>query len=204
MIRLNLSRQIGLISVFYVVLFFPSLMGAQESPRPERNIAGTLINQDYFTANSYPSVKQLLILVEAFHVNTKSIKVNFREGHYDPVIGDMKYTLEKFPNHPKALLMLSSLAILTKSIALPIPFYEKALKLYPQYALTHAQYGKYLADIGRVSAGIAHLQEALSIEPSLSVAQKWLASIRAKSGAKKPTQQSSEQSRSSSSEGEGS
>jgi superkiller protein 3 len=69
-----------------------------------------------------------------------------------------------------------------KEPSLAIPFYAKALQLYPQYAITHAQYGSYLTDIGQVEQGIVALKKAVEIDPKLALAYDWLARAYAKSG----------------------
>ncbi len=159
---------------------------AQESPRTERNGGGQLINQDYFTAKQFPEVQTSLNYVEGYHLNERVMK-DFRAGYYSTVIGDLKYALDKFPNHPKALMLLSATSMLAKSPGLAAPFYEKALRLYPQYALTNAQYGKYLMDIGRAKEGAARLQRALQIDPNSQQARKWLAEAQARSGGSRPS-----------------
>ena len=158
----------------------------------ERNGGGQLINQDYFTAKQYPEVQTSLSFVEGFHLNERVMK-DFRAGYYSTVIGDLKYALDKFPNHPKALMLLGAAGILSKSPALAAPFYEKALRLYPQYALTNAQYGKYLIDIGRAKDGIARLQRALQIDPNSPQARRWLAEAQVKSGGGRLGRQPAEQ-----------
>lgn len=58
---------------------------------------------------------------------------------------------------------------------LAISFFEKALKEYPLYGYTRAQYGHYLVELGAVSAGILELKEALRLDPDLVTARAWLA-----------------------------
>ncbi len=177
------------------VTFFCFLtVSARETPRNERNIGGTLINQDYFTANQYPEVKQTLYLVEIGHMNQR-VWNDLSAGRYGATLGDVKYTLDKFPNHPNALLLMGSVARLTGNLSLPIPYYEKALKLYPQYASTHAQYGSYLVDVGLVEAGIGKLKQAIEMDPQLTSAHAWLAGAYYKSGNSELARQAAEQAR---------
>jgi tetratricopeptide (TPR) repeat protein len=115
------------------------------------------------------------------HLNQK-VWGDFRAGRFSNVLADLNYTLDKFPNHPKALLLLGSVARLIKSPALPIPYFEKAIQLYPQYALTHAQYGAYMTEIGSVEVGIGKLKKAIEIDPNLSLAHTWLAKAYSQKG----------------------
>jgi tetratricopeptide (TPR) repeat protein len=135
---------------------------------------------DYFTADQNPDTKHYLHLVEIAHTNKITDWV--RQGRMNDAIADCKYTLDRFPNHPKGLMLVGMVAKLVKNPALAIAYYEKAIKLYPQYALTHAQYGMYLVDIGNMRAGIAKLQEATKIDPQLPQTYTWLAKAYTKSG----------------------
>jgi tetratricopeptide (TPR) repeat protein len=135
---------------------------------------GTTLDHDYFTASQNFEIKDLLHKVEKFHLNDE-VLANISSGKYIYALKDIKYTLERFPNHPKALQLIGSTAKLINSFSLAIPYYEKALYLFPQYAITHAQYGSYLVDIGRIEVGISKLKHALELDPKLSAAYAWLA-----------------------------
>jgi Tfp pilus assembly protein PilF len=168
-------------SEFIVLLSLASLTCAQE-PHQNRTMLD-VVNppHDYFAVStSTPTIQDYLRHVESFHVN--KIQERFRQGDVNLARGDIKYTLDRFPNHPKALMLAGMGARLTKSPAFATAYYEKALKLYPQHALTHAQYGLYLVDIGQTAKGIAKLQYAVEMDPKLAVAHAWLAKAYAKSG----------------------
>ena len=167
---------------------------AQETPRNERAVDGSLINQDYFTANQYPEVTALLSSVEGHHMN-KRVWADFYAGRLDGAIGDVKYTLRRFPNHPQALQLLGSVARMMKDPALPIRSYEWALNLYPQYALTHAQYGAYLASNGQIEGGITRLNRAIEMDPNLAIAHAYLAKALWKKGNKDLARKSADRAR---------
>jgi len=156
-------------------------------------------NHNYFAASQSPTLKELLSHVENFHLNhcphpsREGPAADIRIGRLDEALGDLKYILERFVNHPKALLILGLVAKLKKTPLLPIPYYENALRMYPSYAITHAQYGKYLADIDRAEAGIAHLKKAIEMDPKLSQAYKWLAEVYARNGKSELARQVAEQ-----------
>lgn len=142
--------------------------------------SGTLMDQDYFTASESPGNEQLLRSVDTYHTN--KAERSMRDGKYGHAVDDLKYTLDRFPNHPRALMLMSLAARLTKDFSLVLPYYRKALKLYPQHALTHAQFGSYLVDVGRSDLGIAQLEVALEIDPKLAQAHAWLAIAYFRSG----------------------
>jgi predicted Zn-dependent protease len=154
-------------------VLFASVGATPRTPKEERNLAGTLINQDYFTADLYQEVSQLKWLVEKGHWGERVIR-NFRTGDIAWAEGDCVYTLEKFPNHPGALHMISEIGKKTNRPGLGVPYFETALMHYPQYAYTHAQYGRFLVEQGAVNAGILELKEALALDPSFVIAKAWL------------------------------
>jgi len=140
---------------------------------------GTL-NHDYFYPDKDAHTQWLIKDIEKYHL--EPAKAHFQGGQLKDAIGDLDYLLARIVNHPEALMLLGALARLTKSPALPVPYYERALKLYPQYAVTHAQYGAYLIDVGNNKAGIAHLNKALELNPDLALAHAWLAKAYYKDG----------------------
>jgi tetratricopeptide (TPR) repeat protein len=188
----SLKRRVRF-SLGEVVLFVFCLMPAyaQETLR-FRNEDGTPINQDYFTHVRSPG--GLLHLVEKFHFNERVFTM-FRNGQYQYVVGDLNYTLEKFPNHPGALQLLGAVAILMKNPSLPISYYEKALSLYPQHALTHAQFGSYLVEMGAMDDGIARLKKATELDPKVIAAHVWLAKAYYQRGDKEAGNKAAEQAR---------
>jgi predicted Zn-dependent protease len=174
-------------SLTWIVLVFISVLSlwsppasGQELLRPERNEMGTLINQDYYTLDQHPETVALLRSVEYGHFSQPMFD-SFRRGEYKSVIGDLQFTLERIANHPGALSLLSTVAIVTKVNNLPVPSYEKAIQLYPDYAFTHAQYGYYLIEIGALDKAVGHLKEAVKLDDKLSSAHAWLAEAYYKS-----------------------
>jgi predicted Zn-dependent protease len=135
---------------------------------------------DYFAADDDPSTKHYLFLVDNAHTN--KVLSSIRSGRLDNAIDDLNYTLNKFVNHPKALLLLGMVARLSRKPSLPLSYYEKAIRLYPQYAFTHAQYGNYLVDTGNVTAGIQRLKRAVELDPTLVAVYVWLAKAYSRNG----------------------
>jgi len=146
----------------------------------KRNDAGELINQDYFVAKQSKETIQLLQLVDTYHTN--NILPLIGKGEYGGALNDIKYTLNRFPNHPMGLILMALYARLTKGYALAPPYYDKAIRLYPQHALTHAQYGAYSVTTGSVDEGIKKLGLALEMDPQLVFAHVWLAAVYYKTG----------------------
>ncbi|MDX2253593.1 MAG: hypothetical protein NW202_14990 [Nitrospira sp.] len=150
--------------------------------------------RDFFTAGEDAERLRDLGLNDLYHTNrvVHSIKV----GRYDEAIADLKFVLDKWPNHPRALLLIESVGKMTQVPTLPIPYYEKALQMYPQYAITYAQYGKYLVEIDQREKGIEHLKLAIEKDEKLIAAHVWLAEAYIKHGEKQLAKKEAEHARS--------
>lgn len=119
---------------------------------------------DYFAA-AKEGLAQYLDIATKNHVDV--VPGWLRDGRINNAIDDLKYTLDRFPNHPKALHYMGTVSQLTKKTGMAITYYQKALNLYPQYAVTHAQFGQYLLSIGYVDKAIEFLKQAVEIDPKL-------------------------------------
>lgn len=137
-------------------------------------------DRDFFTAHEDGEAQRDLVLNDLYHTNrvVHSIKV----GRYDEAIADLRFVLDKWTNHPRALLLMENLARVTQAPGLPIPYYEKAVRIYPQYGMTFAQFGKYEVEIGEIDKGIGHLKQAVQKDPKLKAARVWLAEAYDKQG----------------------
>jgi Tfp pilus assembly protein PilF len=138
------------------------------------------VNWDYFTANENADTKRMLQQVQQNHLDrswghAKGVMGFIADKRYRDAKLDLDYTLGRFPNHPRALMLLEMVAKLNNEPSLPIRYYENALRLYPQYAVTRAQYGNYLVQIKELEPGIARLSEAAQMDPKLVAAHVWLA-----------------------------
>jgi len=142
------------------------------------------VNRDWFTKDTDPKSAALLTKVDRAHLATANFFKKYNAGEYDSALGEIQYCLWVFPNHPKALLYLGRIAIATNRLSMPIEYFQKAIQMFPQRALTHAQYGFYLEQIGETDAGVDRLKVALSLDPDLAPAYAWIAVGYAKQGRK--------------------
>jgi predicted Zn-dependent protease len=134
---------------------------------------------DYFTADR-DGVGQYMRSVESAHVRT--VPESISNGRMNNAMADLKYTLDRFPNHPHALQMIGTVARMMKNTALAVTYYEKAITQFPQYALTRAQFGLYLVAIGNVDGGISMLKESIEMDPKQPAGYAGLAHAYAKKG----------------------
>ena len=131
--------------------------------------------------------------MESAHVRT--IPDWIAKNRLDNAMGDIKYSLDRFPNHPVSLQQLSMVAQLTKNTVLAVNYFERAIALYPQYALTRAQYGLFLMSINKVDAGIEILKQSIEIEPKLAAGYAGLAHAYAKKGDLEPAREAARKAR---------
>lgn len=137
-------------------------------------------DRDYFTANEdFETLRDLALIDEA---HTDHIMYWLRTDNLNRAIQDLKFTLDRFPNHPRALLLFELVGTIAQVPGMAIPYYEKALLLYPQYAATWAQYGKYLVDIEKREEGIKMLRKSIGIDPNYPPAHGWLSLAYTKDG----------------------
>lgn len=151
---------------------------------------GPTLNHDYYAGSTDPFVAQLISLVERAHVHNilpdlrKGLAAppNLKKGWYQQAWNEIEYTLARLVNHPKALMLAPLVAKELGRPLSPVKFFERALKLYPQHAITHAQYGKFLMDIGRIQNAIDELSKAIKLDPQLSIGYAWLSMAYQKKG----------------------
>jgi tetratricopeptide (TPR) repeat protein len=111
--------------------------------------------------------KQHRAIVERYHFNHKV--ESLAGGQSSTAVGaDIAYTLRAFPNHPRALLAMATLAEREKtdrprgSEYRLACWFERALRFRPEDGQVHLVYGIVLMRRGKVDAGIESLQRALS------------------------------------------
>lgn len=148
---------------------------------------------DYFTAGQDSNIAQNVRHVKNFHVDPAY--KSMRNGRMNHAINDLKFTLDRFPNHPEALQLLGMVAQMTKGTSLAVSYFEKAITTFPQYALTRAQYGLFLVSIGNIDAGIEKLNESIEMDPKLAVAYAGLARAYFKKGDLKQAREAAEKAR---------
>ena len=159
----------------------------------DHGTTGTL-NLDYFNGTNDPHINWLKN--DQYEAHIKPLITAFGQGDLKRTRVELEYVLARFINHPQALAIAGAFAVSIKNPTWAVPYFEKALSVYPQYAVTHAQYGKYLTDIGMVDGGLERLKKAAEMDPKLVGAQVWLAAAYAKSGNADLARESAEKARS--------
>ena len=154
---------------------------------------GTL-NLDYFNPQNDRHIAWLINDQNKHHLEPAFS--DFAKGDMKGAMSALDWLLVRFVNHPEALSLAGIVARATKNLLWAVPHYERALRVYPQYALTHAQYGKFLVDIGSIDAGIEKLKTAVEMDRKLGTAYGWLAAAYSKKGNTALARENAEQARS--------
>lgn len=143
-------------------------------------------SRDYFAISSDVGLQSLIVTVENGHLGSKTNPRGFwpvfMRGQNLLAVNELKYVLGVFPNHPRALQLLNMMARKMSDWTIPIAFYEKAIRLFPQHAYTYAQYGAYLVEAGEKVQGMRQLEKALSMNPELLFARAWMDRARRELG----------------------
>ena len=138
------------------------------------------LNRNYFTRGTDGFTQELLANAERNHLAQENFWKKYRDGELDYALGDLKYVLLVFPNHPRALHLMTMVCKAMKDSTTPIDYFEKAIRLFPQEPYTYAQYGAYLISTGETDAGIARLQDALRLNPNMTYALGLMAEAQKK------------------------
>ena len=173
----------------------PVLMHANSYPKKivliRHDPKGATLNHDYFTSYRNGTKSQLLLSVDRAHtakilgymnesVNRK--KQKWKVWALKRARHECDYVLERLVNHPKALLLCVNVVKLLNQPRYLMKYYVNALKLYPQYSITHAQFGRYLSEIGDHANAILRLNKAIAMDGKSKWAYFWLAEAYEKAG----------------------
>jgi predicted Zn-dependent protease len=159
------------------IAIFLGLVGSHSA------VQATQVENDYFSPTRDNG---LLQTIQRYHLSREKFFLYYKEGiatgEFSRAIDELKFILRYYPNHPRALVFLASIAQMKKDFNLADQHYRKALSLYPQHALTHAQYGHFLLEAGQLDSGVAHLNQAIELKEQLAIAYEWLANAYDRQG----------------------
>ena len=157
-----------------------------KDPRVPRNDERIWNHRDYYAISGDPFSIYILPVVENGHLgpktNPRGFWKEFNQGRWTYAVGELKYVLNVFPNHPRALYLMTRLADLLHDPGLPIAYFEKALRMYPDRPETRVQYGAYLVSKGETLLGLTQLDQALAANPNLITAMAWRSRARRELG----------------------
>lgn len=110
-----------------------------------------------------------LTVVESYHFTAEVERL--QRGKTGYVASDLSYTLEHYPNHPRALSSLAKLALRDKT-AQPQGakftvdcYFQRALQFRPKDAKVHSVLAGYLLAQNKLDGAREHLDTAVQLEP---------------------------------------
>jgi Tfp pilus assembly protein PilF len=115
-----------------------------------------------------------LSVVETFHFGPQV--ESLQRGTTGTLGGDIGYTLEHFPNHPRALAAMARLGLRLKKPQAPGAahavdcYFQRAIAFVPDDGAARALYGAYLLSLRRDDDAIEQLQAALKSQPGNAAA----------------------------------
>jgi Tfp pilus assembly protein PilF len=148
---------------------------------------------DYFSPRTNQSEKAYHHFAEVNHLD--KVLPHLVADRVQYAIDELRYTLNAFPNHPRALMLVKPVENAAKRVVFGVAPFERALSLYPQYAITHAQYGWYLVETNLLPAGIGKLKQAIEMDPKLVTAYVWLSRAYSKAGHPELAREAAQQAR---------
>ena len=100
----------------------------------------------------------------------------------DRAIPDLQFILRWVPNHPLGLALMANVSQMIQKPNLGVNYFNQAVHLFPNHALTYAQYGKFLYDLKKNGKAIELLRKAISLDSKLGVAYGWLSLVYSSNG----------------------
>lgn len=116
---------------------------------------------DYYDQD--PAAHKLLGYVEGYHLNQGIAAMN--KGGLSHALGHFDFILNRFPNHPRVLLLVSEVFHRMKTPAKADLYFQKAIQLYPETAPTYAAYGIFLHKSGQLGRAIENYKTSLKLDP---------------------------------------
>lgn len=122
-------------------------------------------NRDYYKANQSREEAQLLRNAEQYHIGPGIERMNSR--NYGGAYEDFVFILRFFPNHPRALALISELCDLKwKSPRCEVEdWFQRAIARNPDASPTYLVYGLHLQRLNRLPEAIESYKKAISLDP---------------------------------------
>lgn len=89
-----------------------------------------------------------------------------KREEYIYALRDFDFILRYFPNHLKGLLMMGDLSIRMHQPEQAVPYFERAIVLYPHTASTYVVYGIVLYKLGKLKEAAKEYKCAIKLQPN--------------------------------------
>lgn len=117
---------------------------------------------DYYLTSSHPSGR--LQSVEQYHLQPAIDLLAQQKFEY--AYDELVFILAWFPNHPKALNLLTQLTTRVNQPQVAERHFRDAFGLYPDRAPTHMLYGNFLSKSGQRDKAIESYKRAIELDPN--------------------------------------
>ncbi len=122
-------------------------------------------NNDYYAAKSDSKLAQLLHNVEEFHLQLGIDQIKSRQ--YGTARANFDFILRYFPNHPRALPIMTELCRIYKDSQCNAEAYlDRAIKVNDGNASIYLIKGHYLQRFGNLDEAIDNYKKSLDINPN--------------------------------------
>jgi tetratricopeptide (TPR) repeat protein len=101
--------------------------------------------------------------VEGHHMG-KAVE-HLEAERWDLAMRECDFMLRYFPDHPRALYLLSTASIKAKTPERAEPYFQAAFDLFPESATSHSVHGIFLHKRGKLSAAIKAYRDSLALDP---------------------------------------
>ena len=121
-----------------------------------------------------PADRARLAVVEQFHFNADV--ASLRRGQSGPVGSDLDYTLERFPNHHRALAAMARLGLRARSPQPPGAsrsidcYFQRALHMNKRDAQVRSTYAAWLLAMQREDDALEQLEAVVEADPANATA----------------------------------
>lgn len=150
-----------LIALFTASLHAPA---ANVPPLRSKNTEGFREHPhwDYYLPSSHPTGR--LASVESFHL--KPVPELLAQNKLEYAYDELAFVIAFFPNHPKALDLMTQVAARAKQPQVAEKHFRDAFELYPNRAQTHMLYGNFLSKNGQRDKAIESYKRAIELDPN--------------------------------------
>lgn len=124
---------------------------------PEAAKYKDMFNRDYYS--HVPEIRNLLHTVEAYHMGPGLRKIS--ERRYESAYSEFDFILRYYPNHPRALALMSDLCVVLDRQEDGERYFKKALKLFPD--MTRSAKAKTLLEYGKLLYRFKDYDRALDV-----------------------------------------
>lgn len=161
-----IKRTVGAVLLLTFIAFNAYAAGKVNLHSKNAEVFDTHPHWDYYLTSSHPTGR--LESVESYHLKPaiELIAANKLESAYDEVA----FLLVWFPNHPKALNLLTHITTRAQQPQVAERHFRDAFTLYPNRPQTHMLYGIYQSKLKAQDKAIESYKRALEIDPNYAEA----------------------------------